>query len=401
MQEQGLRWHFMREIEERGAEAVIADAIAEALDGPDAIYLSVDIDVIDPGHGARDRDARAGRDADRARCCAPSARSSARSSSPAMDIVEVSPPYDHAETTAMAANRLRARGDQRARGQAPGRRTRSAGRADASIPRAGAPIAATAAALARLYDLDLADDPGDLDLYLALADRAGGPILELAVGTGRLAMPLAAAGHRVTGVDIDPAHARPRPGAGRAAELAASGGSPRARRGRPRRARASRTARRFGLAFIALNSLLVLPTRDRPAGRASGRSPTTSRRAGSRSSTCGCPTPTTWPASTAGSSSSGRGSTPRPARIVTKAGSAQHDAASGTITLTTIFEEGAPGRAAPVAGSAATGCASCRPTSCAASPRTPGLRVETLAGGYDLGPLGPGSERADPRRGRP
>ena len=32
------------------------------------------------------------------------------------------------------------------------------------------PDAATAAALARLYDLDLRDDPGDLDLYLALAD---------------------------------------------------------------------------------------------------------------------------------------------------------------------------------------------------------------------------------------
>ena len=49
MQAQGMRWHFMREIEERGAEAVIADAIAEALDGADAIYLSLDIDVIDPG----------------------------------------------------------------------------------------------------------------------------------------------------------------------------------------------------------------------------------------------------------------------------------------------------------------------------------------------------------------
>ena len=67
------------------------------------------------------------------------------------------------------------------------------------------PDAATAAALARLYDLDLTDDPGDLDLYLALADRAEGPILELAVGTGRLAVPLAEAGHLVTGVDLDPA----------------------------------------------------------------------------------------------------------------------------------------------------------------------------------------------------
>ena len=35
MREQGLRYHFMREIEERGAEAVVAQAIDEALDGPD------------------------------------------------------------------------------------------------------------------------------------------------------------------------------------------------------------------------------------------------------------------------------------------------------------------------------------------------------------------------------
>ena len=55
MKEHELRWHLMREVEERGAEAVIDDAIAEALDGPDAVYISVDIDVIDPGIGARHR----------------------------------------------------------------------------------------------------------------------------------------------------------------------------------------------------------------------------------------------------------------------------------------------------------------------------------------------------------
>ncbi len=65
------------------------------------------------------------------------------------------------------------------------------------------PDPATAAALARLYDLDLQDDPGDLDLYLALGDRADGRILELAAGSGRLAVPLALAGHPVTAVDID------------------------------------------------------------------------------------------------------------------------------------------------------------------------------------------------------
>jgi SAM-dependent methyltransferase len=63
-----------------------------------------------------------------------------------------------------------------------------------------------AEALARLYDADLeAEDPGDLDLYLALAERTGDPILELAAGSGRIAVPLAIAGHRVTAVDIDPA----------------------------------------------------------------------------------------------------------------------------------------------------------------------------------------------------
>ena len=57
--------------------------------------------------------------------------------------------------------------------------------------------------MARLYDLDLREDPGDLDLYLALAERTGGPVLELAAGSDRLAVPLAAAGDRVVAVDLD------------------------------------------------------------------------------------------------------------------------------------------------------------------------------------------------------
>ena len=104
MQAHGLRWHFMREIEERGAEAVIADAIAEALDGPDAIYLSLDIDVIDPGMapgtGTPEPGGMLTREVLRAvRQIVGSVELAA------MDIVEVSPPYDQAETTAMAANR--------------------------------------------------------------------------------------------------------------------------------------------------------------------------------------------------------------------------------------------------------------------------------------------------------
>ena len=39
----------MAEIEDRGFDTVIEEAIEEALDEPEYIYLSVDIDVLDPG----------------------------------------------------------------------------------------------------------------------------------------------------------------------------------------------------------------------------------------------------------------------------------------------------------------------------------------------------------------
>jgi len=104
MQEHGLRYHFMTEIEERGADAVIDDAIAEALDGPDAIYLSVDIDVVDPGlapgTGTPEPGGMLTRELLRAIRRIVGAVELA-----GMDIVEVSPPYDHAETTSMIANR--------------------------------------------------------------------------------------------------------------------------------------------------------------------------------------------------------------------------------------------------------------------------------------------------------
>ena len=59
--------------------------------------------------------------------------------------------------------------------------------------------------LARYYDLDFMDIAYDAELYQQLAHEAGGPVLELGVGSGRLAIPLALAGHDVVGVDHDPA----------------------------------------------------------------------------------------------------------------------------------------------------------------------------------------------------
>jgi len=250
------------------------------------------------------------------------------------------------------------------------------------------PDAATAAALARLYDLDLVEDPGDLDLYLALADRADGPILELAVGTGRLAIPLVEAGHLVTGVDLDPAmlerarrRARAVVGSDRLTLVEADLVGLRLP-----------DAGRFGLTFLALNSLLVLPTRT--AQRAALRALADHLAPG------GLAVVDIWlPDAEDLARFDGRimlewpRLDPESGAIVTKSGSALHDAASATVTLTTIFEEGGQGgptrrwvrrdRLQLVSADELRDFA-----------EGAGLAVEVMAGGYDLGAMGPGSERA-------
>ncbi len=55
--------------------------------------------------------------------------------------------------------------------------------------------------LADLYDLEY-DHDYDLPLWLALAEREDGPVVEWGAGTGRLAVPLAEAGHEVTAVEV-------------------------------------------------------------------------------------------------------------------------------------------------------------------------------------------------------
>ncbi|MBN1423595.1 class I SAM-dependent methyltransferase [Candidatus Fermentibacteria bacterium] len=54
----------------------------------------------------------------------------------------------------------------------------------------------------RHYDLENEGFTEDIPFYLRLAARHGGPILELGCGTGRIAIPLAQAGHDVTGLDM-------------------------------------------------------------------------------------------------------------------------------------------------------------------------------------------------------
>src|SRR5262245_37337860 len=245
-------------------------------------------------------------------------------------------------------------------------------------------------ALARLYDLDLSDDPGDIDLYLALAARVDGPILELAAGTGRLAVPLAEAGHEVTAVDIDPAMlARLR----RRAAFA----------GRDVEERLAVVeadlldldldeAGTFALAFIGLNSLFVLASRD--AQRRAFRSVARHLAPG------GIAAVDVWlPDADDLARFDGRvileyvRDDPETGRQVTKTAAAQHDASTGIVSLTTIFEEAAQGgevvrwirrdvlrlASADELRDFATGA---------------GLEVETVAGDYDLGPLGGSADRA-------
>ena len=207
-------------------------------------------------------------------------------------------------------------------------------------------------------------------------------------GTGRLAIPLAEAGHSVTGVDLDPAmldRARKRALGTATAD-------------RLRLVEADVVglrlpdAGRFGLAFIALNSLLVLPTQ--AAQRAAFRALADHLAPG------GLAVVDVWlPDAEDLARFDGRivlswpRRDPESGAFVTKAGSAQHDATSASVTLTTIFEEGDQGapprrwvrsdRLRLVSADELRGFA-----------EEAGLTVEAVAGSYDMGPLGPGSERA-------
>lgn len=65
--------------------------------------------------------------------------------------------------------------------------------------------------LPELFDLDYGGFADDLAFYESLAERGDAPVLELGVGTGRVAIPLARAGFEVWGIDTSEAvlaHAR-------------------------------------------------------------------------------------------------------------------------------------------------------------------------------------------------
>jgi SAM-dependent methyltransferase len=58
---------------------------------------------------------------------------------------------------------------------------------------------------AELYDLFYDDFQDDLEMYRGFAERAGGPILEVGSGTGRVALALGEEGHTIVGLELSEA----------------------------------------------------------------------------------------------------------------------------------------------------------------------------------------------------
>jgi agmatinase len=105
MAAQRMRSFEMTEIVGRGLDDCLTEAFAIALDDCDGVFLSVDIDVCDPGHapgtGTPEPGGLSSRqllDAVRRICYELPVLG--------MDVVEVSPPYDHADITALLGNRV-------------------------------------------------------------------------------------------------------------------------------------------------------------------------------------------------------------------------------------------------------------------------------------------------------
>ena len=105
MAEQNMRSYEMTEIVARGLDECLTEAFGIATDDCDGVFLSVDIDVVDPGMapgtGTPEPGGFTGRE------LLDSVRRICRELPVVgVDVVEVSPPYDQADVTAFLANRV-------------------------------------------------------------------------------------------------------------------------------------------------------------------------------------------------------------------------------------------------------------------------------------------------------
>lgn len=105
MRSQGMRWHTMHEIWERGFQTVMADAVAEALAAADKLYVSVDVDSMDPAYAPGTGTPEPGgiASADLLRMVRRLCR---EHDVVGVDVVEVAPPYDVSDLTVNVAHRV-------------------------------------------------------------------------------------------------------------------------------------------------------------------------------------------------------------------------------------------------------------------------------------------------------
>src|SRR6478736_1280090 len=102
---EGFRSYEMTEISRRGLDTCLTEASQIATDDCDGVFLSVDIDVCDPGHAPGTGTPEPG--GLTARQLLDAVRRIAYELPVAgVDVVEVAPPYDHAEITSALANRV-------------------------------------------------------------------------------------------------------------------------------------------------------------------------------------------------------------------------------------------------------------------------------------------------------
>jgi agmatinase len=105
MREQGMRWHTMDEIWQRGFQTVMKDAISEALSAADSLYISIDVDSLDPSFAPGSGTPEPGgiMSADLLRMVRTLCL---EHNVVGIDIVEVSPAYDVSDLTVNVAHRL-------------------------------------------------------------------------------------------------------------------------------------------------------------------------------------------------------------------------------------------------------------------------------------------------------
>lgn len=249
-----------------------------------------------------------------------------------------------------------------------------------------------AADLARFYDLDLDLDGhlDDIELYLALAGRRRQSVLELACGSGRIAIPLATAGHEVIGVDNDP-YMLARARAAWAGVAASGGGSFAVVDADLTRLQLDR---RFDLVILGLNALLMLPGREAQLAALRVATGHLERNGGRVVVDVWLPAATDLAAYDGSLELAWQRVDPETGDEVAKLWSADYDAATSSATITTFFDSWTA-RGGPVRRVGRRdelnliGASELQMLVQAA-----GLRVETMAGDYAMSEFAAGSERA-------